>query len=240
METVQVKERPILFSGAMVRALLAGSKTQTRRAIKGIEITDGNVPGSFHYEVSKAKEGFDAGRNMTLADLNTRLLGIIGHCPYGQPGDRLWVREAFGYNHAAAEAKDVLVYRADYNESQLVTWPRREQKRSYQQAGQKMEYTEDANHWYSSIHMPRAASRLLLEIIAVRVERVQDISEADAKAEGVDMRVHAYYETGSLTMIYDHNRGVEAFAKVIGARAQYAWLWNEINGPRAWEGNPWV
>ena len=149
-----MKERPILFSGAMVRALLADAKTQTRRVVKP-------QPAAGQGMVNAAYCG---DRNLWLRD---------GPCcssdpakewrsPYGQPGDRLWVRESFARVPTACGSEDI-VFAADYQDG------------SDRAAG--VRYTP-------SIHMSRAVSRITLEITGVRVERLQDISRGDAMAEG--------------------------------------------------------
>jgi hypothetical protein len=219
METNSIKERPILFSGAMVRALLAGTKTQTRRAIKNLE-EDEELGYLFPKPKRLIQGKDDTGCCFTRNPANSSLL--LETCPYGKVGERLWVRETFSYT-----LKNEVVFRATA-EPDLA----RE--------------TQALIGWKPSIFMPRELCRLLLEITAVRCERVQAISEPDALAEGVDMRQPAYYELGGLHMIGDHNRGVEAFADVIGARAQFAFLINTVNhrtGPNqqgVWEANPWV
>lgn len=182
-------ERPILFPDAMVRAILAGTKTQTRRVRKLIRVRDG--------------------------------MGTIPLlCPYGAPGDRLWVRECFALSQRDPEDSEVSmrdpqwwdppVYRADY-------------------AGGEWSRFEDDRHvpipppWRPSIHMPRWASRLSLEITSVRVERVQSISEEDARAEGVD--------------------ALAGRAGVSDARGAFCALWDSINVESpgcSWAANPWV
>lgn len=182
--------RPILFSGAMVRALLDGSKTQTRRAVKlQVQHDDSWVGGwkIVHKRVTQAL--------LTFNQLGGKPLGSdAAICPYGQPGDRLWVRETF------CDLDDgEFEYRAD-GECDPNVVPR----------------------WTPSIHMPRAASRILLEIASVRVERLQDISEGDAWAEGVD------------------KAEVLSMPCADGATAAYSALWQRINGAGSWEANPWV
>lgn len=163
-------ERPILFNGAMVRAILAGRKTQTRRVMKG-----------------------DA------ALLDAILPDYAARCRYGQPGDRLWVRETlrrWGSQWVAYDAGNTPT--TDPN----VLWRWRGDR-------------------CPSIHMPRALSRITLEITAVRVERLQDISEADAESEGVDYIPAAPARTSH--------------------RAAFAGLWDGINGKTyPWASNPWV
>jgi hypothetical protein len=189
-----VKERPILFSAPMILALLAGSKTQTRRVIKdipsdceAIEATD--VPGVWYVDCRRSECGDIA-------------------CPYGQPGDRLWVRETWR-GHADEQSQLFQVnYRADDTVRDFDSWttPFTEKQASWE--------------WVPSIFMPRWASRITLEVTAVRVERLHDISDADAIAEGCQCAG----VPASLT-----NRG--AFAK----------LWEKINGKTyPWDSNPWV
>jgi hypothetical protein len=204
METQQaIKERPILFSAPMVRAILNGSKTQTRRVVKGIDITPGNLPNTatFVRDTGKADE-YLFGSNCPVEELADPFAGIGALCPYGQPGDRLWVREAF-----AGSLADAYEYRADNRDYGGVT-PR----------------------WTPSIHMPRRASRILLEIVSVRVERLQAITEADAKAEGVEK-----WPDG-----YDYKAYGKHAGRFTDARSSFASLWKSINGPESWEGNPWV
>jgi hypothetical protein len=190
-----VKERPILFSGPMVRAILDGKKTQTRRAIKP---RVGGLAGLNFW-------GWDYDR----AVFGTDLLGPVQQvrCPYGAPGDRLWVRETWLRN-----AHDEVIYLADWREQG---------------------YEWEGMGWKPSIHMPRWASRLTLEITGVRVERVQDISEVDAQAEGVDREFRT---------VVMHPRGVKDYHMPLSYRAGFANLWNQINADRGfeWEANPWV
>jgi hypothetical protein len=173
-----MKERPILFSAPMVRALLDGSKTQTRRVVKPTPEWIGQS-GVLSYR------------------------GRVGlpHalCPYGQPGDRLWVRET----HMDLGA--CYLYRADAS------------------AEQERAIVAPRQPWRPAIHMPRAASRITLEITGVRVERLQDISEADALEEGI-----TYNDIP--------NNGLDPMR----ARTWFRGLWESINGPGSWEANPWV
>ncbi|MDB5760552.1 MAG: hypothetical protein JWM30_3841 [Burkholderia sp.] len=189
-----MKERPILFSAPMVRALLDGSKTQTRRLYKN-------------------RKHPDAGCNMAASELVREPQHVIDRiCPYGQPGDRLWVKET--WSEVGTMDRGLIVYRADYPacvpaESQYVP-PAVEIK------------------WKSSLFMRRTASRILLEIVGVRVERLQDISEADARAEGAP----------------PSHPSIDAVSRQIGyadfPRSWYAQLWEQINGASSWEANPWV
>lgn len=170
-----MKERPILFSAPMVRAILDGRKTQTRRIVK---------PQPKYYAHSGVLASADASHIF---------------CPYGEPGDMIWVRETFCQTEGGT-----IIYRAD--------------------GGKK-----DAAHvlkddrWRPSIHMPRWASRILLEIVSVRVERLIDIPEMDAQQEGYPPGATDKY--GSDYMSF---------------REWFEDLWNSINGERSFEQNPWV
>ena len=174
-----MKERPILFSGPMVRAILDGRKTQTRRPIRSLRHPYGHLLGP---------EG-------VAREFNAKTESI--RCPLGQPGDRLWAREA--WRTALQPGPDgllrmVSIYRAD---------------------------GEIKMPWRPSIHMPRWASRITLEIIRVWVERVQDITEGDAFNEG------APTTTGCLDD-----------PCVMSFRQGFHDLWQSIYG--TWDANPFV
>ena len=203
MET-QVKERPIIFSDAMVRALLDGRKTQTRRVVKS---------ATGYFNVNSTMDGQVCG--LEVIDENEGYVKQL-LCPYGQPGDQLWVRETLFWS----TCDDDWCYQAD--NCQL--WTAR-QDDAY--TANILKHEKKA---IPSIHMPREASRLLLEITAVRCERLQDINEEDAVAEGVNLvEDDIFYED-----YRDKNR------MVAGAQMSYMTLWESINGPGSWELNPWV
>lgn len=195
-----MKERPILFSGPMVRALLAGTKAQTRRIVKARDL-----------------EWMDVHQGLREPDNAER-------CPYGQPGgDRLYVREAWAAPHAY-----------DHLPPRLIP----------QDARIHYAATEDRGGllWRPSIHMPRWASRITLEITNLRVERLQDMEgqapypgDSDALAEGVNR--------------IDHGRGDYHFSAFRAEPHPKNWndpadafreLWESINGPGSWDANPWV
>ena len=184
-----MKERPILFSAPMVRALLAGTKTQTRRIVKR-QALEWLQPGMFAPEYVANPEN--------------------GLCPYGQPGDRLWVREAFQRDPFKYGE---YVYRASVRAETVF------------------------DKWTPSIHMPRRASRITLEVTAARVERLQDISEDDAKAEGICALPIQTAEPGCWW-----TADVSAGAALHGRTpaGAYRLLWEQINGPGSWDANPWV
>lgn len=192
----QFKKRPILFGGAMVRAILDGSKTQTRRVVKRAII------GEPHCTVSDAESGL-ALSNLWVDDEE------MFSCPYGQPGDRLWVRETFSANE---------LMECEYKADRGVKPP----------CG-----------WTPSIHMPRWASRINLEITGVRVERLNDISDANAKAEG--LKYHPLYkEWGG---VEDHPCSRPDCPKwrwYETPKDAFKYLWESISGAGNWSDNPWV
>jgi hypothetical protein len=194
-----VKERPILFSAPMVRAILDGSKAQTRRIAKGVIAR--------HARTGEA-----------LSELDSA--GPRVSCPYGRPGDRLWVRETFvqGFDQDPVTGVPMWVD-SEGNDLPKKTWYR---------ASDQIGWCDDDGWetnvpWKPSIHMPRAASRMDLLIKSVRVERLQDISEADALAEGI-----------TYDQLPDNPHDLQR------AQTWYRGLWEQINGAGSWEANPWV
>lgn len=175
----------------MARAILAGRKTQTRRIVKLADFGRSDTPGYLWTYRDRA------GR---MHDIRLTDALVAKCCPYGQPGDRLWVRETWADGHSY-DGKRHFAYRADGVE------------------------LHPSRKWKPSIHMPRAASRITLEITGVRVERLQEISADDARAEGCPDKPVPGAEQAS----------VDAFA-----REWYADLWESINGPGSWYANPWV
>lgn len=176
-----VKERPILFSAPMVRALLAGTKTQTRRIVKPQPFKpDPSRPSYFPFQ----PEDWVWSANSWSSTISNSPEGPAGwakHCPCGQPGDRLWVRETFqplfadGMQHGdeGIDWGTGAGYAVRYTATdKVVEWVDGDD--------------EVTSRCKPSIHMPRWASRLTLEITSVRVERLQSISEADAAAEGIE------------------------------------------------------
>jgi len=216
-----MKERPILFSDAMVRAILSGTKTQTRRVIAGAR-------GAFwdhrSYTGTVERDGvlrFRVGPDGGIANGSPEV-----RCPHGAVGDRLWVREAFALSQRDPEDTavstrepqwwDPPVYRADGDPGG--EWTRFDGGR----------HVPIRPPWRSARYMPRWASRLTLEVTSVRVQRVQSISEEDARAEGVS--------AGPSAALAETPIGVSA-------REAFAELWDSINGKRegcSWGANPWV
>jgi len=156
-----MKERPILFSAPMVRAILAGTKTQTRRVVKPQPLKpDPSHPSYFPFQPDDWVWSANSWSS-TISNSPEGPAGWSRHCPYGQPGDRLWVRETFYHD----PEDSLTLYRAD--------------------GGFDGDQWDAGYKWHPSIHMPRLISRITLKITDVRVQRLQAISEADALAEGV-------------------------------------------------------
>lgn len=197
-----MKERPILFSAPMVRAILSGQKTMTRRVVR--------IPNWKDNEAERTKlliDGIKKG---------------FPKCPYGQTGDRLWVRETWGVHYDLD----------NLSPSELLEgtpWYRAAQTGGAETAVKK---------WRPSIHMPRWASRILLEITELRVERLQDISEEDAWNEGVEYDQGWEEEPGYGHRDYSADDD-DNFAYLY-ARDSFMSLWESIYGPDSWEANPWV
>lgn len=222
------KERPILFSAPMVRALLEGRKTQTRRIAVVQPFLDTFGLWQVFYPWGEGGHGIYE----TRAEMERELHNVaLPRCPYGKPGDRLWVREnAYIAPHdwCGPETRDA----TDYNHCPRVV--------GYSAS---MDDGGEAARNYGvkqtpSIHMPRWASRLTLEVESIRLEPLHDITEADARAEGVMPDAEAY-------KAMNHLRGQEAAQALPrhlrSARDHFAGLWDGINGSRApWAKNPWV
>lgn len=223
------KTRPIIFSGPMVRAILDGRKTQTRRVIKNVPDPDWRPIGFGELEDDRQKISWGA--------FDDDGQGI--KCPYGKPGDRLWVRETWGdlnADHPLAtkhggrtpQEGDSLVYRA--NPADDAQWIPGHPGAA--------DFT-----WRPSIHMPRWASRITLEITDVRVERLQDISEDDAVGEGFEKLVEPVCcgngiedpYVGGLVCCESPDANLLA-----DARMMFRQYFCELNGPDAWDANPWV
>ena len=202
-----MREHPLLMQGPLVRATLAGRKTQTRRPI--IPQPDADIVAVRYDAIAdlwlgNTPEDNDLGYTSSWAE----------RCPLGKAGDRLWVRETFQawrkVGHESDEWEPIGVKAASF--------------------GDTIEYratSKSTGPWTPSIHMPRWACRLVLPLVSVRVERVQDITEDDARAEGLRRTENGWTDgaTG-----YD----------VTSARAAFQELWASIYGQASWDVNPWV
>lgn len=213
-----MKERPILFSAPMVQAILAGNKTQTRRTIKW-PIMDKTI----WFELD---EGYGP-------DLVNPKEPIDHLCPYGKIGDQLWVREKSRIGSSGWHHIDGGWYCIDYAAGGS-SMRNGEAPKHYPELSHNKDFSL---RWQPSIHMPRWASRIQLEITNIRVERLQDINEADAKAEGCDSDMT---EWGSIYWFH----GVEGYKSgksfADSAKEAFTRLWETINGPDSWTANPWV
>lgn len=207
-----MKERPIIMSAPMVRAILSGLKTQTRRVIK---------PQPERCEmtgfVTTDKRGTRWATGIGFDEAGTRR-NFAYRCPYGRPGDRLWLRET----HA------IFSTHGQHREDGQRWGPWGGLPTTVSRDGTQIVYYRegfdrcDPGRWRSPIHMPRWASRITLEITSVRVERLQDITEDDAKAEGCEPQV------------------INEFVECGTRKTKFAQLWESINGPGSWSENPWV
>lgn len=197
-----MKERPILFSAPMVRAILENSKTQTRRIMQPQPDYLAETKGSLFHPAQVDRHG-----EMYPGE---EVFGVYSDdehwpCPYGRPGDRLWGRETWKPAHSDGSGT---FYRATCEDATITGWR-------------------------PSIHMHRFRSRISLEVVSVRAERLQDISEADAKAEGVSSWIPCGSRLGTL------NRTGGGMVETTHLKA-YALLWENINGTASWAANPWV
>lgn len=197
-----MKERPIIFNGDMVRAILEGRKTQTRRVIKPQPVFNSMFN---EWRTEKNRVAYDTGE--LIFD------SFLDGCPYGQPGDELWVRETWQHCFAQDNVpiEKTIIYKADCP-------------------------NYDATPCKPSIHMPRCFSRIQLKITDVRVERVQDIADEDIKAEGIreftkDGNVMKYGLEGWVWQTMPRT-----------PRDAFKELWDLINAKRgySWDANPWV
>lgn len=202
-------ERGMIFNAEMVRAILDGRKTQTRRIMKVQPKPSKSRPGDFWFSSKKLESMVHvsdlAPGNSPIADYH---LFIQEHCcPFGAVGDRIWVRETWARYNIDQNSHDI-AYRA----TTPADWP-------------------EEGRWRPSIHMPRWASRILLEITDVRVERLNAISEEDARAEGV-------IDGGCLNCGEPEPCGCANPEP--DATDAFAYLWQSIYGQESWNANPWV
>ncbi|MGE8302829.1 MAG: hypothetical protein ACN6PW_00050 [Pseudomonas kermanshahensis] len=228
----QAKERPILFSGPMVRAIVEGRKTVTRRPVKEWQQPSLQEDGTWFATAQRHQRW---GFGVSGADAASCAAELVSSavCPYGRRGDRLWVREAWAQiNVAQAPGESWVVYRDCDNR------------------------TDYGGPWRPSIHMRRRNSRILLEITDVRVERLQDISDDQAKAEGMVYTDFGMQERPGKASIdggktFHPLKPQQASGWHAGdathpdqcldrARWAFANLWEKINGENSWDANPWV
>jgi hypothetical protein len=253
MRKTATAERPILFSSQMIRAILQRRKTQTRRMVKP-QPTEGWRPEYVErYRPCTEKPNGD------LVDCEP-VFGAYnedaGHvCPYGGPGDRLWVRESWRLSGGGG-AGVMVVYRADEE-----TRPDKRACKKFHldELGRKQLGPDDRtlfdryeSHWHPSIHMRREFCRIALKVASVRCQRLQDISVDDVWAEGIQMPVSAdgrplIQLTGKIKPadyvpddFFRSERKWDEADRALFIKSYYAALWDTINGVGSWASNPWV
>ena len=226
-----MKERPILFNGEMVRAILDGRKTQTRRPIKPQpkEIKNGWWEWGYAYGASKATAPRLCSWHAETWQRESGTAPIDRYCPSGIPGDQLWVRETWGVHRLTGSAGDKMyleypnvLYRADSSTMLVID-------------DEVWKYVDGKFRWRPSIHMPRWASRITLEVTDVRVERLQEITDDDARSEGA---VNDDWDEW-----YDNVRNYAIpGSRIERPRDVFHYLWDSIYSKRGfgWDTNPWV
>ncbi|VTM52347.1 morphogenetic protein [Klebsiella pneumoniae] len=229
-----MKERGMIFNGEMVRAILDGRKTQTRREVKlnldiaclattydwATSLAANHYQGLTEEQIQQKAESLRGVIHPVILD-NGQMVSII--CPHGKPGDRIWVRETFcPVDDTQYGGEKWVDYRATpkFEESHPAGWD-------------SAPNDAEALKWRPSIHMPRWASRILLEITNVGVQRLQDISSGDAVREGIcQLPASGRYCVSPGDQYFG---GASRSAKEV-----YSWLWSSIYGEESWKANPWV
>ncbi|HEL3132724.1 TPA: morphogenetic protein [Klebsiella pneumoniae] len=205
-----MKERGMIFNAEMVRAILDGRKTQTRRPVK-FPVHDKNL-------------GCELAGNELAGELSA---GNYLNSTFGKPGDRIWVRETWQAIHDYCDENghvDERRYARSIPRNRGNYW-----HPVYEEAWGNESREDREFPWRPSIHMPRWASRILLEITDVRVERLNAISQEDAQAEGMEL-------AGWRPTYSDPDSGGE----VMTPYDNFAELWSSIYGDESWKANPWV
>lgn len=227
----QVKERPIIFSGEMVKAILDGKKTMTRRAVK-------TQPRDECTEIATSACFGHVEYRSTSEDRQTQSILAKIKCPYGKIGDRLWVRETWiqGYDDPLIESEGddenavSIIYKADGKEEYRTC--------SAETAENWGDFSADSEMvgFKSPIHMPRWASRILLEITDIRVERLNDISEADCEKEGFRFYPLSRICFKPCSTKHPSGHGSNNYKSIFGE------YWDTLNAKKGypWSSNPWV
>jgi hypothetical protein len=233
-------ELPILFSGPLVRAILSGAKTQTRRLVKPQPAPNSPYDGGTSW-VFRPKEGVHIP------------VGTVGHltvaekmglrCPYGVPGDRLWVRETWG-QATSTDGFGCVAYAAG-GPARVMLCEDHGEGDPYALAGEATGLIAPPAKWRPSIHMPRWASRITLEVTDVRVERLQAITEEDARAEGLsewskDGRLTKYGMADRDGLPGTDNTGWPWDQWDKDPRVAFARLWDRVYAAAPWHQDPWV
>ncbi|HEI8759201.1 TPA: hypothetical protein SLG70_000347 [Klebsiella oxytoca] len=246
-----MKERGMIFNGEMVRAILDGRKTQTRRIMK-VQPSEDFTPMNMALETDYKARWYTPGvvdKDGYLQPASKEVFGVSNEnegysCPFGAVGDRIWVRETWGVvSHELDEDGRIRPWTPDRPATVIHEMPFGNGYYSGHAIyaadgdftwGDDDGYEDGRSCWKPSIHMPKAASRILLEITDVRVERLNAISEEDAEAEGIDMEA-LYDSQDCYDCIADHN--MTGRPTVTGA---FKYLWESIYGEESWKANSWV
>ncbi|MGP8819562.1 hypothetical protein ACT021_02795 [Klebsiella michiganensis] len=243
-------ERGMIFNGEMVRAILDGRKTQTRRKVK-LNLDIACLATTYDWATSLAANHYQCLTEEQIQQKAESLRGVIHPvildngqmvsiiCPHGKPGDRIWVRETWGVvSHELDEDGRIQPWTPDRPATAINEMPFGNGYYSGHAIyaadgdftwGDDDGYEDGRSCWKPSIHMPRWASRILLEITDVRVERLNAISQEDAQAEGMEL-------TGWRPTYSDPDSGGE----VMTPYDNFAELWSSIYGEESWQANPWV
>lgn len=225
-------ERPILFSTEMVNAILSGRKKQTRRICK--------------HQFWSHLELIDVNKNKITSKIDRSV-----SCPYGKVGDLLWVRETHFIDRNEIDKTcnwDSVTYKADHMHRDVkrkgVKYTNKILNEMCQEGWYDKDYPDPESKikWRSSIHMPKEAARLWLKITDIRVERLNDISNEDAIAEGLKTRINAPVNVFSKPVLtyFDYAIGMFPSFGCIKPIPSFITLWESINGKDSWKQNPWV
>jgi hypothetical protein len=220
-----MKERPILFNGPMVRAIIANRKKKTRRVMKNQPNIDPQT-GDWLFTFSDGRQEVHPIKEWV--DVQIKL-----HCPYGKVGDRLWVRETWAKMPGDADpgwSARYVCYRAD-NSCYIVHYGGESNR-----AVHLKHFDKTPDKWRPSIHMPRNASRILLEITDIQAEPLTYIDESDAVLEGIESFRPVPGDGPAETLYLNYETGMWTTS----ARYSFDTLWESVYGPKSFEANPWV
>lgn len=235
------RERPILFSAPMIRALLAETKTQTRRIVKPqpAHLCRFEMNGAGTHALHLGPP-LKPGTTFSIVPVKATSADHRLACPYGAPGDRLWVRETWycdDYTAGDFEAARVGYVSGTPTDDEFVQqWREAMDYRATHdcktyEAGCPCRDDDGGSSWRPSIFMPRWASRITLELVDVRVQRLLDITEDDARAEGVE-------PVRLVGKVYPSKHAADV--ERLSYRSGFADIWRKINGCSSWDENPWV
>lgn len=234
----EIKEIPMLFQEPMVIALGNETKNMTRR-LKGLEQINANPD---LYDVVKKRLVFFKKEMRLIFQFRNNKNGDIIEvvCPYGKRNDLIWVRETFGKHIGKHEPVDTYVFKAD-NFCKDVLQPNAISTEGFTLCEWTDESLAKETTWKPSIHMPKEAARTWLKIVNISCERLQSISEKDAKNEGVERWTEERMKSKPThyKVYYQDTQQDPAFYSST-AYHSFETLWQKINGPESWDLNPWV